>query len=600
MLSIIVLSPLRFSFSEIRVFSLISVLVCLLSACQKKDSASPSPTNFVSITNRIIVSTNSASASALSYYVKGLCAEGEENLKSALSYYELAFAKDDSYSELGPFLIQEYLKQGQPNLALKPLQKLIQQDPNNSELYTQQGLIYSLQKQSGLAYQSLEKALYLNSTNYFAYALLYQLTASNSPASALELLKTKAPTLSSNTLFWQSVGESYASLLTDQEALAINSSQVAQKTLPLFQKALDLSPTNLVLLLRLAELNELATNHHQAIALYQKAIPLSTNREPIETRLAAAYFNIKNIEKAIQTLETILQRNPKNPALNLTLANLYYQAGDTNKLQFYLKQAEAQGMSERLLGDFAIQIKNWPLAETYLKNLTQKTSADPEAWIQLANALSQQKKTQEAETLLQQAQKKFPATAELFLMSSLLARENRQWTQASNYLYQTEQIITHSPKPSLSRDEISYQWGIFYEQTKDFEKAETYFKKAISLNPNHHQAMNYLSYMWIDHKIKFDEALKLINQALTYEPKNPAYLDTLGWLYFQQANYEKALPLIQEAFELSLYDGEIGEHLGDIYLKMNQPKKALELWQKALKTEPARESLQKKIQDLSR
>lgn len=571
----------------------------MLAACHKNDSNSVLSTNVISITNTI-VSTHSATTSALSYYVQGICAEGIGDLKSALPYYALAFEKDNSYAELGPFLIQEYLKQGQTDQALKPLQKLIQQAPDNAELYTQQGLIYSLQKQNNLAYKSLEKALRLSPTNYLAYALLYQLTASNSPITALDFLQKKALSLSSKSLFWQSVGESYASLLTDQESMDLNSSQVAPKTLPLFQKALDLAPTNLSLLLRVAELNELATNHQQAITLYQKAITFSTNREAIETRLAAAYFNNKDKQKAIQTLETILQRNPKNPILNLTLANLYHQLGNTNKLQFYLKQAKSQGISERLLGNLAIETKNWPLAEIYLKKLIQKSDADQETWIQLANALSQQNKTQEALTLLQQAQKKFPSTEELFLMSSLLTRKNRQWNQSSNFLYQAEQIATNSPNPSLSLDEISYQWGIFYEETENFEKSENYFKKAISLNPKHHQAMNYLSYMWAERKIKLDEAFKLINQALAYEPKNPAYLDTLGWIYFQQENYEKALPPIQQAFDLSLYDGEIGEHLGDIYLKINQPKKALETWQKALQTEPNRESLKKKIQNLNR
>ena len=595
--SITILRPLTLSFFGIRGFSFILLLIPCLSACQKKEPpSSPNSTNLI-YSHTLSFSNSTPEESALSYYVKGICAEANNDLSSALSFYTLAFEKDPSYQELGPFLVQQYFKLGKPAQALKPLQKLIELQPNNSEWYTQRGLAYYLQNQNSLAYQSFQAALQLNPTNFSTYALLYQLIATNSPTFALNFLQNTTPQFSHESLFWQSIGEAYANFLIDQKNL--NSSQVAKKTLPLFQRALDLSPTNLPLLLRLAELNELATNYLQALTLYKKAVGLSTNQEPIQARLAAAYLNAKDKEKAIQTLEAVLHKKPKNPMLSLTLANLCYQIGNTNKMLTYLTQAESQGISPQLLGDFSMQIKNRPLAETYLKKVLQKSDAESGEWIQLANVFSRQNKNQEALETMQQAQKKFPSTPEIFLMSSFLARQMQQFQKASNLLYQAEQIAANSTH-NLSQDEIPYQWAIFYEQTGDLAKSETYFKKAIALNPKNHEAMNYLSYMLAQHNRKLDEALTLINQALNFEPQNPAYLDTLGWIYFQQGQYEKALTPIEHAFELSSYDGEIGEHLGEIFIKMNQTNKALETWQKALQSNPQRESLKEKIQFLKR
>ena len=36
-----------------------------------------------------------------------------------------------------------------------------------------------------------------------------------------------------------------------------------------------------------------------------------------------------------------------------------------------------------------------------------------------------------------------------------------------------------------------------------------------------------------DRGVKLDESLNFIKQALTFDPNNGAYLDSLGWAYFK-------------------------------------------------------------------
>ena len=66
------------------------------------------------------------------------------------------------------------------------------------------------------------------------------------------------------------------------------------------------------------------------------------------------------------------------------------------------------------------------------------------------------------------------------------------------------------------------------------EPAEAEFRKVLASNPEHSGALNYLGYMLVDHKLRVDEATLMIKKALEGDPENGAYLDSLGWAYYQQ------------------------------------------------------------------
>ena len=56
-------------------------------------------------------------------------------------------------------------------------------------------------------------------------------------------------------------------------------------------------------------------------------------------------------------------------------------------------------------------------------------------------------------------------------------------------------------------------------------------------------------------------ALSNFQQAVALDPDNAAYLDTLGWVYYQQGRYAEALELLERANELRPDDLEIREHI---------------------------------------
>jgi tetratricopeptide (TPR) repeat protein len=108
--------------------------------------------------------------------------------------------------------------------------------------------------------------------------------------------------------------------------------------------------------------------------------------------------------------------------------------------------------------------------------------------------------------------------------------------------------------------------------------------------------MNYLGYMWAEHGENLEEARKLIAKAVKAEPKNAAYLDSLGWVLFKLNQPKEALDYVIKAVELSdPPDATVYDHLGDIYLALRQPEKAREAWRKSLSIE-ASDQVRKKLE----
>lgn len=125
-----------------------------------------------------------------------------------------------------------------------------------------------------------------------------------------------------------------------------------------------------------------------------------------------------------------------------------------------------------------------------------------------------------------------------------------------------------------------------FDKLKRFPETESDLKKTISLNPNASNAMNYLGYLYAEKDIYPEEASSLLNQAIALEPDNPAYQDSLGWVYFRKKEYNSALLHLNFAASLALERGfedpVIYEHLGDVYLAKKDPVNALQFYKLSL------------------
>ena len=180
------------------------------------------------------------------------------------------------------------------------------------------------------------------------------------------------------------------------------------------------------------------------------------------------------------------------------------------------------------------------------------------------------------------------------MISGMAFSAQKAYPEAIQHFISAE-VIAKATDPSRLNESFYFQIGAAYERKGDYDQAEKYFRKCLQLAPDSSETMNYLGYMWAEHGMKLDEARDLIEKAVKAEPKNAAYLDSLGWVLYKLNHPKAGLDYIRKAIELSGEpDPTVFEHLGDIYSALNEADKAREAWRKSLSLE-ANDEVRKKL-----
>jgi tetratricopeptide (TPR) repeat protein len=132
-----------------------------------------------------------------------------------------------------------------------------------------------------------------------------------------------------------------------------------------------------------------------------------------------------------------------------------------------------------------------------------------------------------------------------------------------------------------------FHLGVYSYELDRFDVADRELREAFRLDPNHARALNFLGYSLAERGVSLKEALEMIERALEIDEWNGAYLDSLGWVYYQLGRHEAArVPLERAARELPR-DPTVLEHLGDLYLTLGESENALNAWGRALEADPA-------------
>lgn len=160
------------------------------------------------------------------------------------------------------------------------------------------------------------------------------------------------------------------------------------------------------------------------------------------------------------------------------------------------------------------------------------------------------------------------------VLGDLLRYDEKYLEAAAAY---TDAIaITGGTSPADWR--FYYVRGIAYERAKRWPEAEADFQRALELNPNQPQVLNYLGYSWIDMDMHLEEALAMIEKAVEAQPMDGYIIDSLGWAFYKLGRLDEAVETLERAVMLLPGDPEINDHLGDAYWKVGRRLEARFQW----------------------
>ena len=215
------------------------------------------------------------------------------------------------------------------------------------------------------------------------------------------------------------------------------------------------------------------------------------------------------------------------------------------------------------------------LANALYEELPDNSLLKPMATVRMAGNLDAMGDRSEAIRRLSNIVTTNPTDVEAISVLGDLQRADKQYAAAAE-TYSKALEITGGDSPG---DWLFYYVrGIVYERSDQFDLAEKDFLRALELNPDQPQVLNYLGYSWVDKGLHLDRALGLIEKAIEATPGDGYIIDSLGWAYYRLGRYPEAVEKLEQAATLLPNDPEINDHLGDAYWRVGRKLEAGFQW----------------------
>ncbi len=263
------------------------------------------------------------------------------------------------------------------------------------------------------------------------------------------------------------------------------------------------------------------------------------------------------------------------------------------QLALYLEPRHALALLS--LADLYESVKKPQMAIKVYERVPANSPLKRNAQIQLATNLDAADQSSEAIKILKDTVAQDPKDIEAIVALGNIERSRKKFDDCSKTYAQGIEVTADKPNWVLF-----YFRGICEERSKQWPKAEADLKKALEMEPDQAQVLNYLGYSWVDQGINLDEAMNMIRRAVEQRPDDGYIVDSLGWAYYRIGNFDEAVKNLERAVDLKPEDPTINEHLGDAYWRVGRKLEAGFQWAHARDLKPDPEDLPKieaKIRD---
>jgi tetratricopeptide (TPR) repeat protein len=261
--------------------------------------------------------------------------------------------------------------------------------------------------------------------------------------------------------------------------------------------------------------------------------------------LGFAHQELGQFDKAIQVFEDARKLAPNDPSMTTyliraqmaaknytTAAEIAHSARTQHPDDLRLASLESLALRRAGKGDQSIAA---------MEDFFRRQQDEPDAYIAMAQAYSENNRGSQAVKVLQDGQAKFP-----------------------------------------DETSITFELGAVLDRQKKYAESEQVFRQLITREPNNAAALNYLGYMLAERGERLEESVDYIKRALALDPDNGSYLDSIGWAYYKDGKLDLALDHLKRAADLLTTNSVVQDHYADLLFRLGRYDAAIEAWNKAL------------------
>ena len=498
------------------------------------------------------------------HYLMSLEAEKKFRFEKAASHYKEIVKYDPETENFFEKHVRLLLRIGDFDEAIAAGQEALKQFPKNKAIHMDMGDILSSQGKADSAIYHYEKVIQINPQSARATLLKGAILENQGKWDQAKDLYQQAAKLEHNN----PLGQFYLG----RALLQGNDLENAEKS---FQMAVVLKPNLLQARKYLAWVYERLGKPKEALKEYNLLVKLKQDNAFIKERIEKLqYFSDPAYKNEIFNHKGIPDELSNQLNVHMRIAAIYFEealylkaldelqlvaVADDNKDPHVLMARiyENHGRLDKAIKEFEILRKLEPGSMDILRYSARlyHLAEQPDSAIRL----------------LSTAVKKEPENDQIYHSLALAYVSKKENEKAVEIL---KKALALNPK----KDAYYFEVGALMEKIGDFKGAIENMRQAIEINPLHSNAHNFLGYIYALEGRDLDLALEHLTKALTIQPRNGYFLDSLGWIYFKKGELEKALVQIQKALIYTDPDPVLYDHLGDILFSLKNYDEAKGAW----------------------
>ena len=511
------------------------------------------------------------------------------NLDRAIQHVRQSVAGDPESSYLKRELALLHLQQKDTNSALQIVERQLGQTPDDTEVLILYGRIRQSLKQIPEAISAYEKVISQDPKKENIYLLLGGLYMENEDRDNALRIYSK---------LIENFPLSYVGHFFLGKIHADNGNVTAAEKE--FLRTLELEPELEEPQFELLKIYKSRGTSEKIIQVYNQILMKNPQNYRAAMELGYFYHQSKALQKADEIFADLGRQSLSNPHILRKAVGRYLDTKQFDAaiviLGGMLKAIPDSSDLHYVIGIAYDGKKDYGMTLKHLQIVTPDSRFYKSAVVHTAFLLRKQGKSDEALRSLLSAIQSSPDDPEFFLHMGNIHEDTGNYEEAVSAFKQGLEI---NPRDVNLR----FRLGAVYDQWGMKESSIEEMKTVIRINPEHANALNYLGYTYADLGKNLDEAERLIKDALRYEPESGAFTDSLGWVYFKKGLFDQALKVLERAVTLVPDDPIILEHLGDAYQKVNDRAKALEFYNRSLmelqEGEKDKTHLEEKIRELT-
>ena len=354
--------------------------------------------------------------------------------------------------------------------------------------------------------------------------------------------------------------------------------------------------------------------------------------------LAATYRHQEKPEKAREVYNQLIERNPDNPAIQLSLCEFllseknYIELFDLlnivlinnkiakeekvsliaelienkdilkdhgDKMQLAVMILEADYKNDDIMALLRPELlQNMGKREDAAKRLEDIISLNPEnyyAWEKLLMVYYELKDYKMLQKRGGECSTRFNRSVIAKMLYATGAMENGNFTMALEEIRKAG--ILAGDNKELNLQILTMKADIYYRM-KNYTEAFGMYDEALKMNNNDLTVMNNYAYYLAEQDMQLKNAGQMAKTVIEKEKDNNTYLDTYAWVLYKRGKAREAAKIMERIINSEGgNDAEYFEHYGYILRKLGKCREAVLNWEKAVILDKGKTNLIKEIEN---